>query len=132
MKGSVLRIVLVLGTAVACAALLPLVAASRAGDPAPRELTIVAREMAFFVDGQPTPNPALAFKAGERVRLVLRNEDRGMTHDFVITPWGVATKTLTEKGAQDVVEFRVPRQRGSSDYQCTPHAAMMRGRITVE
>jgi plastocyanin len=118
--------------AVAAAALLPILAASRGGDPAPREVTVVAREMAFFVDGQATPNPALTFRAGERVRLVLRNEDAGIIHDFVIRSWRVATKTLADKGARDVVEFRVPKERGTYEYQCTPHSAMMRGRITVE
>lgn len=121
--------------ALGCAALLPIVAASRPaakGDPAPREIRLVAREMAFFVDGDGTANPTLTLKAGERVRLVLRNEDAGMTHDFAINAWKIGTKTLTAKGAEAAMVFRVPDQRGTTPYQCTPHAQMMRGRIQVE
>ncbi len=124
-------------TAVAalCAALLPIVAASRPAakaDPDPREIRIVAREMAFFVDGDETANPTVRFRAGERVRLVLRNEDAGMTHDFAIHAWKIGTKTLTAKGAETAVVFRVPDERGTTPYQCTPHAQMMRGSIQVE
>lgn len=134
MKGSSLRIALIAAAAVACAALLPIVAASRpaAGDPAPREIRIVARGMAFFVDGDAVANPTLRLKAGERVRLVLRNEDAGMTHDFAIGAWKVATKTLIEKGSSAEVVFRVPDDRGTTPYQCTPHAQMMRGSVQVE
>jgi plastocyanin len=121
--------------ALGCAALLPIVAASRPaakGDPDPREIRLVAREMAFFVDGDVTANPTLRLKAGERVRLVLRNEDAGMTHDFAINAWKIGTKTLTAKGEETAVVFRVPGERGTTSYQCTPHAQMMRGSIQVE
>lgn len=135
MKGTAGRIVLIAAAAFGCAALLPIVAASRPaakGDPDPREIRLVAREMAFFVDGDATANPTLTLKAGERVRLVLRNEDAGMTHDFAINAWRIGTKTLTAKGAETAVVFRVPGQRGTTPYQCTPHAQMMRGSIQVE
>lgn len=116
-----------------CAALLPIVAASRpTGAAAPREIRVVAKDMAFFVEGDPAANPTLRFKAGERVRLVLRNEDAGLTHDLAIGAWKVGTKTLTDKGAESAIEFRVPDERGSTPYQCTPHAQMMRGTIQVE
>ena len=132
MKGLVVRILLGGTAAFACVALLPIVAASRGADAPPREVTIVARDMAFYVDGQPTPNPTLRFKAGERVRLVLRNEDAGMTHDFVITSWEVATRSISERGAAAAVEFRVPGDRSASAYHCTPHSEMMRGGIQVD
>lgn len=134
MKGSSVRIVL-LAAAALCAALLPIIAASHppaGGDAGPREIRIVARGMAFFVDGDDAANPTLRLKAGEQVRLVLRNEDAGMTHDFAINDWKVATKTLTRKGAESAVVFRVPEDRGTTPYHCTPHAQMMRGSIQVE
>jgi FtsP/CotA-like multicopper oxidase with cupredoxin domain len=131
MKGSVVRIVLMVA-AVGSAALLPIVAASRSGDPLPREVRIVARDMNFYVDGEQMPNPTLRFKAGEQIRLVLRNEDTGMTHDFVINEWNVATETLSEKGAEDTVMFRVPKQRASTAYQCSPHSEMMRGSVHID
>jgi plastocyanin len=134
MRGSRSRIVLIAAAAFGCAALLPIVAASRPSsvDPEPREVRIVAREMAFFVDGQATANPTLRFRAGEYVRLVLRNEDAGMTHDFAIGAWKVGTRTLSGKGEEASVEFRVPDARGTTPYECTPHAQMMRGSIQVE
>jgi FtsP/CotA-like multicopper oxidase with cupredoxin domain len=131
MKGSVVRIVLMVA-AVASVALLPMVAASRSGDPLPREVRIVAKDMAFYVNGEQTPNPTLRFKAGERIRLVLRNEDTGMTHDFVIKEWNVATGTLTDKGAEDTIVFRVPKQRASTAYRCSPHSEMMRGSVHID
>jgi plastocyanin len=134
MKGSTGRIALIAAAAFGCAALLPIVAASRpsSGDPEPREVRIVAREMAFFIDGQATANPTLRFRAGERVRLVLRNEDAGMSHDFAIGAWKIGTNALKGKGEETAVEFRVPEARGATPYQCTPHAQMMRGTIQVE
>jgi plastocyanin len=131
MKGLRVRIAIVV--AVACAALVPIAVASRGGDgdPAPREIRVVARDMTYYINGQQAPNPTLTFKAGERIRLVLRNEDGGMTHDFVIKEWDVATKTLDEKGQEDAVVFRVPNRRSTTAYQCTPHSEMMRGSVQV-
>jgi hypothetical protein len=131
MKGSTVRIVVV--AAIACAVLVPIVVASRDGDgdAALREVRVVARDMTYYVDGQQAANPTLRLKAGERIRLVLRNEDGGMTHDFVIKDWNVATKTLDEKGQEDAVVFRVPNRRSTAAYQCTPHSEMMRGSVQV-
>ncbi len=88
--------------------------------------------MTFYIDGDTTANPTIRVKAGEQIRLVLRNEDPGMTHDLVVKDWKVATKTLAERGEQDSVVFRVPDRQGQTEYQCTPHSAMMRGRFHVE
>lgn len=132
MKALGIRTLFLAAAAAGCLALLPLVAASRAAGPAMREVKIVARDMAFYVDGQPDPNPTLRFQAGEQVRLVLRNEDAGMTHDFVIKAWQVATKSISYRGAEEAVVFRVPDDRSAAGYQCTPHSEMMRGGIRVD
>lgn len=97
----------------------------------PREIRLVVRDMTFYLDGDDTPNPTLRFRAGERVRLVLRNEDTGMDHDFAIESWQVATRLLEGRG-HDAVTFRVPETPGPQTYICTPHAQMMRGSIVVE
>lgn len=97
-----------------------------------RPVTLVVRNMTYYLDGNDTPNPSLKFVAGEQVRLTLRNEDPGMTHDFNIRPWNVGTKILDGRG-QDTVSFRVPsRSAGPAVYTCTPHSAMMSGTIVVE
>ena len=45
--------------------------------PEARELTLIARGMAFYLPGDPTPNPRLIAGRGETLRITLRNEDRG-------------------------------------------------------
>ena len=127
--GKYIRIAVVVAVAVSGAVMLPRIVSSR---EAVRDVTVVVRNMAYYVDGESTPNPALRFSAGEQVRLTLRNEDRGMSHDFSVKSWGVATKVLDGKG-QDTVTFRVPRgSNASTAYTCTPHTAMMNGAIVIE
>ena len=72
-----------------------------------REIHLVAKDMTFYVDGQNAPNPTLHARPGERIRIVLRNTDVGMSHDFVIRSWSVNTRLLKGKG-QDSIEFTVP------------------------
>ena len=116
--------------AVAAAVLLPeLASATRSSGV--REIRLIARGMSFYVAGNETANPTLRLRAGERVRLVLTNEDAGMNHDFSVKTWEVAT-TLIEGRGETSVQFRVPDVRGSASYACTPHARMMRGTIEVE
>lgn len=96
-----------------------------------REIVLVARGMAFyFPDDLNTPNPTIRVRAGERVRLVLRNEEPGITHGFAVPAWGVETRLLESAGS-DTIELPVPGVPGRQDYRCTPHAAMMRGTIEV-
>ena len=126
--------VFVAGMVVAIAAgaisLLPMIASTGAEDV--RTIDVVVHDMSFHVDGRGEANPEITFKAGERVRLRVRNEDAGMRHDFTIKAWNVATKMLEDRGEEDVVEFRVPAERGTRTYTCTPHPKMMTGSIRVE
>jgi plastocyanin len=106
------------------------IALSARGDGA-REMRVVVRDMNFYVDGQSDANPTLRLRAGETVRLILRNEDEGMKHDFAIPAWNTATKKI-ESGDEAAVTFRVPDDAASPSYTCRPHSAMMRGTILVE
>ena len=99
--------------------------------PGPREIRIVARDMTFYLEGQSDPNPTLRLRAGESVRLVLRNDDPGMTHDFTIPDWNAATKRI-EGGEEAIVTFRVPDAASSQTYRSRPHSEIMRGTIRVE
>jgi plastocyanin len=121
---------LIFGVIVAIATLLPMVASSGSDDI--REVRIVARDMSFYLEGKPEPNPTLTFKAGERVKLVLRNEDAGMSHDLVVRGWTIGTRLLDDRGEEDSVTFQVPSERGSTTYHCTPHAKMMSGTLRIE
>lgn len=108
------------------AALLPVMTRS-----ADREVTLVARGMSFYLESDHrTPNPALTFKAGETVRIVLKNQDRGMTHDFA-APALDAGMGLLNWNEEDSTTVDVPSEAGTYEYFCNPHRLMMRGTITV-
>jgi plastocyanin len=107
---------------------------SLVADPvtAPREIVLTARHMAFYLDGNPTPNPTLRVKAGEPVTITLRSEDIGITHDVAVRSWNIGTALLSGKGAVSV-SFRVPDRRdGPTEYVCSAHAVMMRGSVEID
>ena len=108
------------------AALLPVTTSS-----VDREITLVARGMAFYVDGDSTPNPTITVRAGETVRVVLKNQDRGMTHDFAV-PAADAAMRLVNWNEEDDVTLDVPSTPGTYEYFCNPHRLMMRGMIKVD
>ena len=114
-------------TGLAIAGLLPLVADAI---DAPREIVLVARDMTFYLEGQAQPNPTIRVTAGEEVRVVLRNEEAGIIHDFTVEPWRVAVAPLSGNETGTVV-FPRARRPGRYPYVCTPHSEMMRGIIEV-
>lgn len=116
---------LVVTTGLVCAIVLS------ARTPAPREIHVIAREMTFYLEGETEPNPTLHVRAGEDVRIVFRNEDAGIRHDFTIPEWGVATRRVEGK-EETTITFRAPAHSTPPTYQCSPHATMMRGSIAVE
>jgi plastocyanin len=99
-------------------------------DPEPRELVLVARGMAFYVHGNPSPNPTIQLRPGEHVRFVLRNEAAGFTHDFSIPALDLMIEPV-ESGAVRSVSIRVPHRSGRYPYVCRPHAQMMKGTVAV-
>jgi hypothetical protein len=99
--------------------------------PPVREIRLIARDMTFYIDGDQSRNPTLHARPGERIRIVLRNTEPGISHDFTIPTWGVQSRVLKGKG-EDRIEFTVPDKRGMYAYSCSPHAAMMNGNIEVQ
>jgi plastocyanin len=96
-----------------------------------REVTLVAKGMVFYLeDDLQTPNPVIEVKAGERVRVVLLNQDRGMTHDFAVPTLDAALNPVSWNQSGDVV-FEAPSQPGTYQYVCRPHSLMMKGTIRV-
>ena len=95
-----------------------------------REIRMTARDMSFLVEDMAGPNPTLALAAGEQVKVTIRNEEKGMLHDFSIPEWGVRTGSV-EWGTERSTTFRVPATASTLSYVCTPHSMMMSGRITV-
>jgi plastocyanin len=114
---------------VALAATLPRVVSS--SSRAVREIHLVARDMAFYLDGQGGPNPTLVVRRGERVRILLRNMEPGMSHDFAVRAWKQGTGAINGLG-EAAIELRAPVSAGEETYTCTPHGEMMRGTIRVE
>ena len=111
---------------VAVVGLLPVMTTSRA-----REIRIVAKEMAFYVErDMKTANPIIDAKAGETIRIVLFNGDRGMTHDFAVPAADAATDQI-DWNERDEVTFQVPDEPGIYEYVCRPHLLMMKGRLRV-
>jgi len=96
-----------------------------------REIHIVAKDMTYRVDGVSGANPALRFTPGEKVRVFLRNDDKGMQHDFGIPAWGVTTG-IVEWSSEKTVTFQVPASTARASYVCTPHSAMMAGAVILE
>ena len=122
-----LRTVVVAALLMIFGALLP----ALSQEPA-REIVLVVKDMAFYLDSDlNTANPTLEFKAGERVRVVVRNEDRGVTHDFAVPVTNAATRLL-RSNETGTVSFDVPTNPGTYEYVCRPHLPMMRGTIRVD
>src|SRR4029078_17844 len=93
-----------------------------------REIRLVARGMTFYLDGAGEDNPTLRLHAGETVRLVLRNEDRGMTHDVTVPEWNAATPLVA--GLHDGSAVVTAPSRGPrTGYFCSPQPPQMNGNI---
>ena len=96
-----------------------------------REIVIVARGMTFVLEDAPdVPNPPISLRAGERIRLVLKNEAPGLLHDIVIPDLGVEIEQM-RAGETRELTFTVPAAPGRHEYRCRPHADMMRGVVDV-
>jgi plastocyanin len=83
------------------------------------------------VAGVAEGNPEIRLAPGEAVRIVFRNQDPGLTHDFVVPGLGATIEAINGQGSASVV-LRAPERPGRYDYVCTPHARMMRGIIVVQ
>lgn len=99
--------------------------------PVPREVMLVARGMTFaLADSPDAANPVIPLRAGERVRLVLKNEAPGLLHDIAIPAWDVEVNQI-RAGETTEVTFTVPDQPGRYEYRCRPHSEMMSGFVEV-
>ena len=120
------KLVAALAVVMIVGALLPVMT-----DAPAHEITLVTRGMAFYVDGEfDRPNPTIEVNAGDRVRIILRNEERGIAHNFAV-PAADAATDLLNWNERDEVTFDVPDKPGIYDYVCRPHALMMRGTLRV-
>ena len=96
-----------------------------------REIVLVARGMSFVLEDAPdVANPVISLRAGERVRLVLKNEAPGLLHDIVIPELGVEIEQMRAGETRELM-FTVPAKPGRHEYRCRPHAEMMHGVVDV-
>jgi plastocyanin len=96
-----------------------------------RDIVLVARGMSFMLEDAPAvANPAISLRAGERVRLVLKNEAPGLLHDIVIPDLGVEIEQMRAGETRELI-FTVPAKPGRHEYRCRPHAEMMHGVVDV-
>jgi hypothetical protein len=94
-------------------------------------ITLVAKDQAFYLEGQPElRNPPIILKRGETAELLLRNEDqRSVLHCFAISGLDVKTSSI-DPGQTLAVTVR-PTQRGTLTYACLMHPPMA-GKLIVQ
>ncbi|HVR28126.1 MAG TPA: cupredoxin domain-containing protein [Thermoanaerobaculia bacterium] len=126
-----LRSVAAIGTALVAA--LAIAAATFVADASQptHDLTLVARDMAFYLPGSDQPNPRLEVVAEEAVRLTIVNRDPGIDHDVAIESLGVRSAAVPGDGSSTTIRFRAPREPGEHEYVCRLHGRMMRGKLVV-
>src|SRR5262245_52235520 len=91
---------------------------------ASRELRLVARNMTYYLEGSSEANPTIRLRAGETVRVVLRNDDRGMKHDFTIPAFDAATPLIPAQ-RETTLMITAPARGVRATYHCTPHEETM-------
>ncbi len=95
------------------------------------ELTVRARQMAFYVGDDPRPNPPIALPTDRRVRITFVNEDRGVQHDLAIPDLDVRTDLLAGDGSSQVLRFHTPSTGISASYLCSLHPTMMAAAVEI-
>ncbi len=106
---------------------------SRASETPDRVIVLSASKYAFHVEGDAAgaDNAPLRLRAGERVRVVVRNEEEGdVEHNFKIPGLGVHCTKGIAPGEEETVEFTVPKD-GIYTYTCCSHPGMG-GRVEIE
>ena len=87
-------------------------------------IEVVAEDLAFRGN-----NPTLYAEPGSEVKLIFRNEARGIEHHLVIEGLGVETAIL-RPGEHEEISFSVPMQDTVLTYSCYLHP-IMKGKFVV-
>ncbi len=100
--------------------------------PPPRNVTLVVKDMRFYLPGSDVPNPPIRVRPGETVKVVLVNEERGMLHDVAVPALGFAIEPFKGgDGARASGLLEAPEEPGRHEYVCTLHLLTMRGVLEV-
>ena len=118
--------------AIPLAVLLGLAARNPSAPAGPQEVTLIAREVVFYLADRPgEPNPALRLTRGRPVKLTLRNDEPGkVLHCFTIGGLDVKTTRDLETGESEVLTF-TPTESGTFAYACLMHQNMA-GTVIVQ
>ena len=111
-----------------------MVLASMAQGTVSREITIVAKDMVFFnqsTESYSEANPTITVKRGQKVLIILRNDDAGMLHDLIIEGLDFSLETVSFSETTRLT-FTAPTQPGEYVYLCSYHPRRMRGLFIVE
>jgi hypothetical protein len=94
-------------------------------------ITIVAKDQAFHLEGQPDlRNPPITLKRGQATELVLRNDEPGrVLHCLSIS--GLDVKIPSIDSGQTVSVTIRPAARGTLTYACLMHPPMV-GKLIVQ
>ncbi len=104
-----------------------------AGASAPEhEITLIARNMAFYTPDSDVANPTLKLAPREEVRFTFINLDRGIDHDLTVADLGLRSSVLPGDGSSMTMSFRAPAQPGRHEYTCELHGRMMKGTLLVQ
>ncbi len=90
----------------------------------PKAIVVVAEDLVFKGN-----NPTLYAEPGSKVKLIFRNEARGIEHHLVIEGLDVETDIL-QPGESEEIIFSVPVRDTVLTYSCYLHPAM-KGKFVV-
>ena len=126
------NLALALGAALLIALGVAVWAVSQSRGGRTEEVTLHARDMAFFLPGSSERNPTLQVPAGATLRLTVVNDEPGMQHDLAVDELGLEIGPLgTAVGSRQTATVELPAQPGRYPYVCKLHAQMMRGTLEV-
>ena len=88
-----------------------------------REIRLVVRDMTYYAaHSQPRRIPTLRLARGEKIRLVLTNDDPGYSHNLIAPELGVSTPLLAQGESQSIEIHGARRRRSSTAMSCGPHS----------
>ena len=96
-----------------------------------REIHLVARGMSFYLEADPaTANPTHRRQPGRARTRRPPQRDARHRHDLAIATMAAAIAPLAA-GETGVLDLQVPDRPGRHEYDCRPHAVMMKGVLEV-
>ena len=87
-------------------------------------VTLTAKDMSFNFF-----NPKIYVSPGERVKIILKNDDPGMKHNISLSKLKISSQII-QFGEKTILSFVAPRN-GQFEYFCSMHPTLMRGLFII-